>query len=147
MEALNLMTLAVTTIPSNAPLEQAHALMLRLGVRHLPVLTGGRLAGILSDRDVLLACSQSGDHFVYPAVPVGEKMASAPVTAGIHTPVAELANLMLEHKIDAIPILSHEGELIGLVTSSDLLRVVGALPDSLSLHLPPYAGLANGAAR
>lgn len=130
MKALNVMTLDVATTSRDATIEQAHAVMLRLGVRHLPVVSGGTLVGILSDRDVLLCASHDGDDFVYPQSLVEEHMSMAPVTAALHTPLAELAKLMLEHKIDALPIVLPHNELLGLVTSSDLLRVVGVLPDT-----------------
>lgn len=129
MEAVNLMTVAVTTVSPEAPLEEAHRLMLQLTARHLPVVEGNRLVGILSDRDVLLRVRHQGDGFFYPELPVREVMTTSPITAGKHTPVPQLASLMLEHKIDAVPIVARDNELIGLVTSSDLLKLVAAEVD------------------
>jgi acetoin utilization protein AcuB len=125
MEALDLMTQSVTTITPDLTIQQAHALMLKMTARHLPVVIGDKLVGILSDRDVLLCVTRVNDEFIYPDQKVAELMTSAPITAGRHTPVPQLAELMLDHKIDAVPIVGAKGELVGLVTSSDLLRVVG----------------------
>ena len=135
MQALNVMTLAVTTIHPEASIQEAHTLMLKLGIRHLPVVSGGKLMGMLSDRDVLLCVGRQSDDFVYPQLRVGERMSCEPVTGAIHTSVGDLARRMLEHKIGAVPIVSQRVELLGLVTSSDLLRLVVALPNGLALHL------------
>ncbi|MCA2981833.1 MAG: CBS domain-containing protein, partial [Myxococcaceae bacterium] len=61
MEANRVMSLTVITVPPELPLEAAHRIMLDHGVRHLPVVAGALLAGILSDRDVLWAAQREGD--------------------------------------------------------------------------------------
>ncbi len=127
MEAINVMSLSVTSIGPTAPIEQAHAMMLGLGARHLPVVRAGRLVGILSDRDVLLRVGHTGKAFVYPPVNVDALMSVGVITAELYTPVAEIAHLMITHKIDAVPIVTLHGDLVGIVTSTDLLRVVGQL--------------------
>lgn len=141
MKAVRVMTLTLTSVSADLPIRQAHALMLELTARHLPVVDGNKLVGILSDRDVLLSATQRGDDFVYPPLRVGDVMTADPITAEMTTPVSEVAQLMLEHKIDAVPIVSSAGELLGLVTSSDLIRVVAALPDGLSVQLPGAAAV------
>ncbi len=134
MKAINVMTFKVATIAADAQIETAHTLMLRLGVRHLPVISNGKLVGILSDRDVLLCAGKTEDGFVYPPSLVAQSMSVDCVTAQLHTPIADLAKLMLAHKIDAVPIVLGDKELLGLVTSTDLLRVVGVLPGCLSMR-------------
>lgn len=129
MEASQLMTLEVTTIYPEFSLAQAHALMLKLGARHLPVVSGGKLAGILSDRDVLAKIGQQPDGtWVYPDLTAGQAMSLCPFSAGLNASVAEVASVMVTRKIDAVPIVSRENEIVGLVTSTDLLKVVAAMP-------------------
>ncbi len=129
MKASKLMKLEVTTILPDLQLEAAHRLMLRLGVRHLPVVSGQRLAGMLSDRDVLLASGKlTNGSFVYPTLTAGEVMTLAPVSAGPDASVADIARKMVESKIDALPIVSRNNELVGLVTSTDLLLLLTELP-------------------
>lgn len=126
METKDLMTKAITSVGPDMPLQKAHGLMLRMTARHLPVVSAkNQLLGILSDRDVLLHAIRDGDGFTYPPVGVEQVMTPSPITADLHTPVHVIASLMLEHKIDAIPVVS-EGELVGLITSSDLLRLVAS---------------------
>lgn len=124
MNARDVMTKAVTVVGPEMGLQMAHALMIRMTARHLPVVAAnGKVIGIVSDRDVLLHAIRSGDGFVYPAVTVAEVMTPSPITAGLSTPISVIASLMLEHKIDAIPVIDRD-ELIGLVTSSDLVSIV-----------------------
>ena len=53
-----------------------------------------------------------------------EAMTVAPITCSPATPVARVAALPIEHKIDSMPVLSETGKLVGLVTSSDLLGLL-----------------------
>ncbi|HXX29254.1 MAG TPA: CBS domain-containing protein [Myxococcaceae bacterium] len=123
------MRIEVVTVPPDLPLEAAHTLMLRRGVRHLPVVSGRRLAGIVSDRDILLASGRlKNGTYVYPARAVGEVMSLSPISAGPGTPVSEIAKTMVTAKIDCIPIITGENELLGLVTSTDLMLVLTEMP-------------------
>jgi len=129
MKARKVMRLEVTTVPLELSVEQAHTLMLKLGVRHLPVVSEHKLAGILSDRDVLLACTRNADGtFLYPSLTVGEVMTLSPEVAGPDVHVAQLAQAMVEGKIDALPIVSKDNELLGLVTSTDLMLLLTEMP-------------------
>ena len=129
MKADKLMRLEVVTVPPDLPLEAAHRLMLRRGVRHLPVVSGRRLAGIVSDRDVLLASGRlKSGTFVYPNLSVGEVMALSPISADPDTPITEIAKTMVLSKIDCVPIIVGRNELVGLVTSTDLVLLLTEMP-------------------
>lgn len=129
MKAHKVMRIEVTTVPAELPIEQAHKLMLRLGVRHLPVVSQHRLAGMLSDRDALLACTRGPDGVLrYPQLTVGEVMTLNPEVAGPAVHISQLAKTMVTEKIDAIPIVSNDEVLLGLVTSTDLMLLLTELP-------------------
>jgi len=129
MTVEKLMRLEVVTVPPDLPLEAAHKLMLRRGLRHLPVVSGKRLAGIVSDRDVLLASGRlKNGTFVYPNLSVGEVMALSPISAEPTTPLTEIAKTMVQRKIDCVPIIVGRNELVGLITSTDLLLLLTELP-------------------
>lgn len=128
-EAEEWMNLEVVTVPPELPLQTAHRLMMDRALRHLPVVSGQKLAGILSEREVLLASSRARDgSYVYPKLTVGDVMSLAPIAAGPGVSVAELARTMVEARLEAIPILLSNNVLVGLVTSTDLLRSLARLP-------------------
>jgi acetoin utilization protein AcuB len=136
MKASRVMTKNVTCITPDVSLDRAFSLMKRLSVRHLPVVFSGRLVGILSDRDLLLRAIQvEGGALSFPPLAVGESMTPHPVSCQASAAVSKLAALMLEHRIDSIPIVTTRDELVGLVTSTDLLELLTS-PETESDPLP-----------
>ena len=151
MQAKRVMTLEITAAPPELPLETASQLMQKLRVRHLPVVAGGKLCGILSDRDVLLRTTVGRDGTRTVAkVSAGEAMSLCPTSCGPNTPVAAIAGMMVDHRIDAIPIIEVGGQLVGLVTSTDLLELLRSrdlLPEELpfTFSLKRFEDVALGA--
>jgi len=115
MNTSTVMTRDVVVVSPTVTAGIAARMMERRRIRHLPVVQGDRLVGILSDRD-LLKCP--------PGTSCGAAMTTAPVTCFANASVSHVAKLMLDHKIDSIPIVSHSGALTGLVTSTDLLALL-----------------------
>jgi acetoin utilization protein AcuB len=135
------MTRDVIVILPELSLKTAWAIMRRKHIRHLPVVRGGVLLGMLSDRDVLLHATP-GDAYE-PVVPdklVGEAMTPAPMVCEPSTPVTQLVRTMLERKVDAVPVMSPGDRLVGLVTTSDLLALLissdEARPSNVSSERP-----------
>ena len=120
------MTPCPVTIGRNRSLATAREVMLAHGVRHLPVLDGGRIVGLLSERDLFLVESLPG---VNPTnVLVEEAMVAAPYTVAPDTPVAEVVETMMNRKIGSAVVVEGD-EVAGVFTSIDALR---ALSDLLS---------------
>ena len=99
------------------------------GFRHLPVVDGERLLGVVSDRDVLRAAGPSlgatafdGDTGPGLDRTLREIMARDLVTADPTMSVEEAADTMLREDVSALPVLS-EGRLVGIVTTADVLRM------------------------
>jgi len=95
--------------------------------RRLPVVDGGKLVGIVSDRDVRLALNspfilreRREDDMLLERVVVAECMTPDPVTLPPDASVLDAARLIHEHKFGGIPIVD-AGKLIGIVTETDLL--------------------------
>jgi len=121
MKTFAVMTRDVVVVAPAAGAAAARQMMRRLEIRHLPVLDGGRLVGVLSDRDLLRADALAPG----PAqITCGEVMTPAPVTCLPDASIGRVAELMLEHKIDSVPVVSLDGRLVGLVTSTDLLGLL-----------------------
>ena len=104
--------------------------VMRLGrIRHMPVLEGGRLVGIVSSRDLLAASLSKQLEFDVPerrtflrSVVVSEAMTRDPVTIDPDATLREAAGLMLQHRIGCLPVTRPDGTFVGLVTETDLIR-------------------------
>ena len=114
----DVMTTAVVTIRVHELVREAHADM-ELGMfRHIPVLDQrGRLVGILSDRDILRSLARGS------SVTVAEIMTRNPFTVKPETGAHLAAQIMLDRKIGSLPVVTDEGQLVGLVTETDFLEL------------------------
>ncbi len=121
------MTPGPHSIGRDQPLLAARDLMQAEGIRHLPVLHGGRLVGLLSSRDVDLVTSFGG---VDPArVTVEEAMSPEPYAVGPDTELVVVAKEMAERRLGSAVVTSGN-RVVGVFTTVDALR---ALADAL-LH-------------
>jgi CBS domain-containing protein len=122
------MTHAPITVPEDCPVRLALGQMQRDGVRHLLVLDGDRLSGILSNRDVRrLALDDPGPSLL--AGPVRSIMTEDPVTVAPETAVTVAARLLLEHRIGALPVRDG-GRILGIFTTADALEALLAVVEN-----------------
>lgn len=123
----DLMTYPVMCALSTDRLLDLYALMSDRRIRHLPVLNQGRLVGIISDRDILTyGQKQSGCLVFPPNLRASDIMTADVVSCNPETPLTEAAARMLDLKVDALPVVDDQGHLIGVITASDLMGVVGS---------------------
>jgi acetoin utilization protein AcuB len=122
-----IMTRGVVTASPDTRLAEGRRLLDEHRIRHLPVVVDGRLAGIVSDRD-LRSAGASGRPTA-----VGEIMTPDPITVGPDTRVEEAAHLMLDRRLGGLPVVD-DGELIGIVTSDDLLRALLGVIETATLE-------------
>jgi acetoin utilization protein AcuB len=123
------MTAAPHSVGRDQTLAFAHERMRELQVRHLPVLEGGKLVGLVSQRDALLIETLRD---VDPgAVSVEEAMTTDVYVASPETPLADVAAAMADHKYGCAVIM--EGaHLAGIFTTVDALRALGLVTKSLA---------------
>lgn len=131
------MTSPATSIPVDSTLLEA-ALMLRgSGFRHLPVVDGERLVGIITDRDIhrlapslLSSISPEEYNAIFENTPLEKVMTRNPLTVSPDAPLRRVAQLLHDKKLGCLPVV--EGErLVGIITTTDLLALlVGMLEPS-----------------
>lgn len=117
----------VVTISVDDSLATVEDIMHLGGVRHLPVVRGGRLVGVVSQSDLLRmslsTLNNQGDEYrraFLQALEVSQAMSSPPVVVEAFATVEKSSMLLAQHKIGCLPVLDGE-DLVGLVTTTDLL--------------------------
>ncbi|HET6418248.1 MAG TPA: CBS domain-containing protein [Polyangiales bacterium] len=135
MLAKDIMTENPVTATELMSVAEALGILYELDVRHLPVVRGRELAGIVSDRD-LRAFIQGSEDDAIDAVEnarsatIGTFMNTDPVRVDPETNVTEILELMLMHRVGAIPVADLDtGDLLGIVSYVDLLRVLQGMLD------------------
>jgi acetoin utilization protein AcuB len=128
--AKDIMTENPVTATELMSVAEALGLLYELDVRHLPVVRGRELVGIISDRD-LRSFSEATEDEAIEAVEnarssnVGNFMNTSPVKVDPETNIREVAELMLLHRVGAVPVADLDtGDLLGIVSYVDLLRVL-----------------------
>jgi acetoin utilization protein AcuB len=128
--AKDIMTENPVTATELMSVAEALGILYELDVRHLPVVRGRELAGIVSDRD-LRAFTQGREDDAIDAIEnarsatIGTFMNTDPVRVDPETDVTEIVELMLMHRVGAIPVADLDtGDLLGIVSYVDLLRVL-----------------------
>ena len=126
----DLMTTAVAAIAPGDSLARAYALMRVRRIRHLPVVTGdGRLAGLVTHRDLLAASSSSlkvpdeADRVrLLGFARAGDVMETHVSVAAPDDPAVLAGERMIRHKIGCLPVVGTDGRLAGIVTEEDFVR-------------------------
>lgn len=118
------MTSSVHTIGSSLTLADAARMMKKHQIRHLPVLDGGALVGLVSERDVQVISSMS--ELDPTCILVEDAMSQAPWTVEPTTPLVEVAAHMAETKVGSAVVMDHD-KVVGVFTTVDGMRVLADL--------------------
>jgi acetoin utilization protein AcuB len=119
----------VVTVAPHTTLPEAIELTRQRGIRHLPVLEGTELVGIVSDRDLKRAMSSPASALaaherssLMERVTMRDIMTRPVITTGAGFAVEEVAHMMVREKISALPV-TEGGRLVGIVTETDLMQL------------------------
>ncbi|MFH1215093.1 MAG: CBS and ACT domain-containing protein [Pseudomonadota bacterium] len=119
----------VLTVDENTSLMRATRTMKENSIRRLPVVSNGNLIGIITDRDVKDASPSKTTtldvhelYYLLSEMKVKDIMTSNPIVLGGHESLEKAAVIMLEYKISGIPVVDKSGQLIGLLSETDVLR-------------------------
>lgn len=118
------MTRDPVTIPSDLSLADAQLRMFDYGIRHLPVVDGGHVVGIVSERDIAMITGIPGVD--KNRVMIVEAMVPNPYIIGPTTPLLDVCSAMLEHKMGSAVIMD-QGKLLGIFSVVDALAQLVAM--------------------
>ncbi|MDR3542576.1 MAG: CBS domain-containing protein [Desulfosporosinus sp.] len=120
----DMMSYPVKTVSPNMRLGEVEQILLRYGHTGVPVTENERLVGIISRRDVDKAIKHGLQH-----APVKGFMTTKVTTVDVEASLDEVQRLMVLHDIGRLPVIE-EGNLVGIVSRSDVLRLIhgGAVP-------------------
>jgi CBS domain-containing protein len=132
MIAGDLMTPDPTTVIPEASVAEAWDLMRDLDIRHLPVVEGRTLVGMVSDRDfgrmhmASIVASEGADALREElATPVVKIMSADVIWVDTETDLGDVVSLLIEHKVGALPIVSPgTRDVVGILSYIDVLKVL-----------------------
>ena len=128
MKVRDIMVTELVTLHVDEELSLASDIMNLARIRHLPIVEGERLVGIISQRDLFRASlasvmghdyAETRDHL--KSVSIRDAMVSKVITVEPDTKIQEAGRIMLEKKIGCLPVIE-DGRLVGMVTETDILR-------------------------
>jgi CBS domain-containing protein len=127
MKVKDIMVKEVATLDINDELSLANDIM-RLGrIRHLPVVDGHRLVGIISERDLFrsslaqaLGYGTKNTRDLMKTLRIKDVMVTGVITIPPDTDVCEATKIMVQEKIGSLPVV-HDNMLVGLITETDIL--------------------------
>ncbi|MEZ5447014.1 MAG: CBS domain-containing protein [Gammaproteobacteria bacterium] len=127
------MTPQVVVITPETTLPDAHKLMQEHGIRRLPVVKDGKLVGIVTLSDIREAKPSDATslsiwemNYLLAKLTIKQLMSSPVITTAPETAVGEAAKTMLNSKISALPVVDRAGKLVGIITESDVFRMLVA---------------------
>ncbi len=115
----DVMTKNVISAPRDMPLREAAEIMADNHIGCLVIKSGGKVSGIITDRDILVFIADSG-HRNIDLYKVKDAMTDYAVTIRPGNPVEKAVQLMTENRIKKIPVVDDE-RLVGIITMSDII--------------------------
>jgi acetoin utilization protein AcuB len=138
MTIAKIMTPAPVMVEPNAPLREVRRLMAKHRIRHIPVVSGDGLVGIVTDRDIQEALPSPADPAgatefaaAMDRIAAWEVMTEQVITVTPQTPLAEAAQLLAKRKIGCLPVMER-GRLVGIVTGTDMLQALTSVLDKIA---------------
>ena len=123
------MTKDPVTITEDTSMIKAIHIMKEHRFRRIPVVTAGRLVGMVTDRDLKEASPSKATtldvhelYYLLAELQVKEIMSRNPVSVLANDTVEHAAQVMLEHTISGLPVVDQDGKVVGIITQSDVFR-------------------------
>ncbi len=124
-----IMTKNVIAVNKTDDLETAERLIKQNNIRHIPVVSGEVIIGMLSYTDLLrISFAEATNEYdneietvIYNMFTIDQVMTKNVMTVNSETTIKEVAEILAKHEFHALPVLEN-GELVGIVTTTDLIN-------------------------
>ncbi|MBU0987156.1 MAG: CBS and ACT domain-containing protein [Proteobacteria bacterium] len=130
----NWMSTPVISVDANDSMEHAIKLLKQHNIRMLPVMQKNKLVGILTDRDLKRSSASDATsleihelNYLLSTIKAKDIMTKKPITVPMDYTVEETAEILLKHKISGVPVVDSFNQLVGIITQSDLFRIIISL--------------------
>jgi len=130
----NWMNAPAVTIDMHSSMQDAINLLKKHGISMLPVMDNKRLVGIVSDRDLKKASPSSATTldihellYLLSTVQIKDIMTKKPITVPADLTIEETAEILLANKISGVPVVDKDGGVLGVITHTDLFKVIISL--------------------
>jgi acetoin utilization protein AcuB len=140
------MTADVITATPNTTLPEADRLIIDNMIRRLPVIQDGKLVGICTYGDIREARPSPATslsiwelNYLLSQLTIGELMTPNPITIKPEDTISEAARVMLKNTVSGLPVVNAQGQLVGIITESDIFRMVVQQWDEVNEESEPYA--------
>lgn len=140
------MTDDVIAVSPDTSLVEADQIVVDNTIRRLPVVENGKLIGICTYGDIREARPSSATslsvwelNYLLSQLTVREIMTPNPVTVSPEATIGEAARLMLKNAISGLPVVDTHHHLVGIITESDIFRMVVQQWDEMAEEPQPYA--------
>ena len=136
MRVSEFMTRKVMTAAPDDGIRETFFRMREARIRHLPVLDGAQLVGMLSDRDLRRpdwvdeAPDLSHDYQLDDNLCVSDLMSRIPVVVHTYDDLGTACALINQHGFGALPVMDKGNHLVGIISKADLVRAFSALLES-----------------
>jgi acetoin utilization protein AcuB len=121
----------VQVVRPDMPVGDAYDLMMKRNIRRLPVVDDGQLVGIITLGDLREARPSPATglsiyelNYLLSKLTAGQVMTHNPYTVTPNTPIQEAARTMLDRKVSGLPVVDEEERLVGIITESDIFRML-----------------------
>ena len=130
----SLMSQPVISIDSDDSMKNATRLLKEHNIRILPVMGQGKLVGVITDRDLKRASASDATTldihellYLLSRIKVKDIMTKNPITVSPNFSIEETAQILIKNKISAVPVLNDNDQVVGIITQTDLFRVLTTL--------------------
>ena len=127
------MTTELVTVQETDTLLDATMFFVRSTFRHLPVVRGRQLVGVIAERDVkqyapsvLSGISADDYNSILETTPISRVMARSPIAVRPDQSVLEAAKLLYTKRLGCLPVVQ-DSELVGIITTTDMLKVLAQI--------------------